>query len=74
METMKNMYSYDANETMKFIGKQYFARIIGDDTFRQLDDILDAHFMDSSARMAVLDAYALGFIYGKRNERAKGKK
>lgn len=67
---------YEANETMKFLGKQYPDKMINNEQYNQLKDIkaayMDNHNFDITGM--IIDAYILGYIMGKRNERDRRKK
>ena len=63
---------YRKNETMKLLGKQTCEALFLDETKRQVHDISaarNAHF-DYNAAM---DVFVLGYIYGKKAERARKK-
>lgn len=72
---MKNRYT--ANETMKLLGKQYHSAIIDARVYAEIKDILQAHGFDNALNNAFnlgmmgVDIFMLGFIYGKRVERAR---
>ena len=66
---------YRANATMQMLGHQLYCRIIEKQGFKEIDNILEARPYTSTMETA-MDVFALGYIYGKRAERArrKGKK
>ena len=72
---MKNRYS--TNETMKLLGKQYHSTTIDTEIYSKIKDIMHAHnFNDTLINAFDLgmmgpDIFMLGYIYGKRAERAK---
>ena len=76
---MKDVYGnpmptnpYKKNETMKLLGKQVCEALYSDDVSRQIHDIAEARpysFKYSSA----IDIFILGYIYGKKAERARKK-
>lgn len=71
---MKNN-RYEANETMRFLGHQYLSRMMGQNEFLQLKDILEAHGLHLTRYYeAAADAYILGFVNGQRSERARKRK
>lgn len=68
---------YDANKTMKMLGCNIYAPIfrngVAADDF---NDVLNAHVNEGSMHYfdIAMDAFMLGYIYGKRAERARRKK
>ena len=76
------MNLYERNATMQMIGRQAICDIVNNhDIFSKIVDILQAH--DEQAREdgrtcdyiePALDFFALGMIYGKREERQKCRK
>lgn len=76
---MKNVFCenispspYQKNATMKMLGKNYYTWL-SEEVSLQLDEILEARKFSSSRDMA-FDVFMLGYIHGKRAERAKRKK
>lgn len=73
----KNMDLYEMNETMKLLGKQNYGRDIYDNGAKQkaYTDMMDA--IRACGRTyygdVAMDAFTLGYIYGKRKERSKRK-
>lgn len=71
------MFLYNANETMKMLGKQYPLGLLGKGGIAAEDfgNVLDAHEKKGMYSLFDLgmDAFMLGFIYGKRAERQKRK-
>lgn len=63
---------YDRNRTMKLIGKQYPTKILGPDSFKDIDQILNARPYSCTIDTA-LDIFMLGYMYGKRAERLRRK-
>lgn len=61
---------YSVNETMKLLGKQYPTKIITDEIFNQIKDIVAVRMCGFEA---AFDIFSLGYIYGKHNERARKK-
>lgn len=66
-------FVYDVNPTMKMLGKNIYLRALDQQTFSELDDILEARPY-SCTRDTAMDIFMLGFIYGKRAERKKRKR
>lgn len=66
---------YNSNETMRFLGKQYYNLMLTQEQYNQLQDIKKAGLEDNEfdLEMMLVDAYILGFINGKRSERRKRK-
>lgn len=75
---------YDENETMKLLGKQYACTDLCSDgvAYEAMNELLEAYgktgelvkegFLEFFS--LTLDVYTLGYINGKRAERAKRKK
>ena len=63
---------YRKNETMKLLGKQTCEALFFDEVRKQIHDIAEARNtrFDYSAAM---DVFLLGYIYGKKEERARKK-
>ena len=66
---------YDTNETMKMLGCQYYLNIFKNEKRDAFNDMMNAyrakgniHYVDIA-----MDAFMLGYIYGKREERKKRK-
>lgn len=66
-------FVYDVNPTMKMLGKNIYLRALDQQTFSELDDILEARPY-SCTRDTAMDIFMLGFIHGKRAERKKRKR
>lgn len=63
---------YELNDTMRLLGHQRPSEIITEEARKQMDEITEArkftvHFITA------MDMFTLGYIYGKRAERAKKK-
>lgn len=63
---------YEKNETMKLLGKQVCEALYFDEVKRQIHDIADAR-PHSFKYGAAMDIFILGYLYGKRGERARRK-
>ena len=64
---------YEKNSTMQLLGEQYFHIFWGNDSARKsVDEIAEARPC-SFTPDAAADLFMLGYIYGKRAERAKRK-
>lgn len=71
---MKTIYDY--NETMKIIGRQMLSEYVCKDGIAStdFDEVLSAERANCRPLFGIaLDFFALGFIYGKRAERARKK-
>ena len=72
---MCNSELYNSNETMKLIGEQSIANIAGNtELFYQFEDIIKAHKLEPLLPLLQefsIDVYQLGYIAGKRAERAR---
>lgn len=64
---------YDANETMKLLGKQFYYQILNDERKDAFNDMMNAHRTEGRIHYfdLAMDAFMLGYIYGKRVERAR---
>ena len=73
----KDYNIYEANETMRILGKQQIAEYIGDDAAACEDfvAVMDAHSLAPAKGNDLfsvgIDFFMLGMIYGRRAERAK---
>ena len=67
------MSCYDKNETMKLLGNQKVMFIYRDGIKKKIDDIAKARPF-SVTPDAAIDIFMLGYICGKRAERARRKK
>lgn len=71
------MFLYNANETMKMLGKQYPLGLLckGGIAAEDFGNVLDAHMRNGTYSMFEIgiDIFMLGYIYGKRAERKKKK-
>lgn len=67
---------YNSNETMCFLGKQYYNLMLTQEQYKHLQDIKKAGLEDNEFNldMMLADAYILGYINGKRGERRKKRK
>lgn len=69
------MFLYGTNETMKMLGKQYPIGLLGKGGIAAEDfgNVLDAHKKNGTQSLFDfgVDAFMLGFIYGKRLERKR---
>lgn len=61
---------YEANETMKLLGHQCPADMITSEIVEQMNEITEARKYTTTFETA-LDMFLLGYIHGKRAERAK---
>ena len=67
---------YNANATMKMLGGNTYSPIfIGGVAADAFNDVLNAHKAEGHTHYIdiAMDAFMLGYIYGKRAERAKKK-
>lgn len=68
---------YDKNETTKLLGFQSPLNLVGVDGIARNDfkNVIDVHKMNCTNNYfdVALDGFMLGYIYGKRAERAKRK-
>ena len=73
MEVIKNIYK--KNETMQLLGKQRSADPFwhNDEVMRQLDQVSEGRPYQFTAE-AASDIFMLGYIHGKRAERARKRK
>ncbi len=66
---------YDSNKTMRLLGKQRtWTQVPLKEVFKQIDDILKASNTCKYKRSNTdicMDVFCLGFIYGRRAERAR---
>ena len=69
---MGNANPYEANETMKLLGHQHIAEIITKEVRKQMGEITAARKYTTTFTAAA-DMFVLGYIHGKRTERAKRK-
>ena len=70
-EMPPNLYS--KNDTMKMLCKNHYMTALNGQTFSKLDDILEARPF-SCTKDTAMDIFMLGYIHGKRAERARRKK
>lgn len=66
-----NQWAYSKNDTMRLISHQR-ADIINEEMHEQLEEIIKARPFEISER-AAYDILIIGYIHGKRAERAKRK-
>lgn len=66
---------YDANKTMKLLGQQFYYQIIKDERKDAFNDMMNAHRSEGHIHYfdLAMDAFMLGYIYGKRADRARRK-
>lgn len=69
------MKLYEMNETMKLLGEQYYSEIFkgGSPEREAYNDMVNAYRENGNTHYAdvAMDAFVLGYIYGKRAERAR---
>lgn len=69
------MELYKMNKTMEMLGKQNYDKVIfdGGDKQHAYEDMMDANRKCGRTYYGdvAMDAFTLGYIYGKREERAK---
>ena len=69
------MKLYKMSETMKLLGNQCYLEILKDGSpeLEAYNDMMNARGEDSNTHYVdvTLDAFVLGYIYGKRAERAR---
>lgn len=70
---MSNNNPYKTNATMELLGKQVTLQIITPDIEKQMDEITEAREYTATF-MTSLDMFMLGYIHGKRAERARRKR
>ena len=63
---------YRKNETMKLLGKQTCEALFFDEARKQIHDIAEARNTRFNYN-AAMDVFLLGYIYGKKEERARKK-
>ncbi len=63
---------YEVNETMKMLEHQCPFEIIGKQGFKEINNILEANPYTATQETAI-NLFTLGYIYGKRAERARRK-
>lgn len=65
---------YEKNDTMRLLGKQCIVDVFwqNDEVKKAVNDISDAR-LDNFTLDAAADLFSLGYIYGKRAERARKK-
>lgn len=61
---------YRKNETMKLLGKQTCEALFFDEVRKQIHDIAEARNTRFDYN-AAMDVFLLGYIYGKKEERAR---
>ncbi len=69
---MGNKNPYEANETMKLLGHQYITEIITKEAKKQMEEIAAARKYTTTF-VTAMDMFVLGYIHGKRAERARRK-
>ena len=67
---------YNANSTMKLICKQHYSNSVGQDGYKQLQDIIKAHKTHNRLNLMemLIEAFIAGHIHGIRAERARRNK
>ncbi len=69
------MKLYEMNETMKLLGNQYYLEVLKDGSPEReaYNDMMNAHRENGHVHCGdvAMDAFVLGYIYGKRAERAR---
>ncbi len=66
---------YKANETMEMLGHQCYFEVIGNKGLEEIDNIMQANIQANSSLLEMaMGIFTLGYIYGKRAERAKRKR
>lgn len=70
---MSNDNPYMANATMELLGKQAPLSILTDEIEKQMGEITAARKYTTTF-MTALDMFMLGYIHGKRAERARKKR
>lgn len=64
---------YDANDTMRFLGKQFTLEIIQEtNAWKDIQSIITARAGEKTL-MSMLDCFMIGYIHGKRAERRRRK-
>lgn len=69
---MSNENPYRANATMELLGKQVPLKILTEEIKKQMCEITEARKCTTTF-MTAIDMFMLGYIYGKRAERARRK-
>lgn len=69
---MGNKNSYEANETMKLLSHQHITEIITKEAKKQMEEIAAARKYTTTF-VTAMDMFVLGYIHGKRAERARRK-
>ncbi len=70
-------FPFNHSQTMKIIGKQHTGEIIKEKEAKEIDDVLETarcRNLIKSEFEVIVRVFILGYIYGKRAERAKRKK
>ena len=67
---MSNPYS--ENHTMQMLGKNYYSAVFANGGYEAMNDVIKARPFTCTFETA-MDVFAIGYIYGKRAERAKKK-
>lgn len=67
---------YRKNKTMELLGNQFYMQTIKGEAADAFNDMLNAYRANGCVHYAdiAMDAFMLGYIYGKRAERAKKKR
>ena len=69
---MSDVCVYELNDTMRLLGHQCPAEIITKEARKQMDEITAARKFTTTLETA-MDMFTIGYIYGKRAERARRK-
>jgi hypothetical protein len=70
---MDDVKVYEVNDTMQLLGHQRPAEIITEEARKQMGEITAARKYTTTF-VTAMDMFTLGYIYGKRAERARRKK
>jgi hypothetical protein len=74
---METKYLYNHNETMKLLGQQPAIAFCDDTVRKAVNDIIEAYTVYRVGGIDIIevmvDSFALGRIYGKREERQRRK-
>lgn len=64
---------YHKNPTMRMLGNNHYVGPLNQESLSQIDEILEARPF-SCTRSTSMDIFMLGYIHGKRAERARRKR
>jgi len=65
---------YDKNDTTRMLGYNYYSSVITPQVMEQMNDIVKAYPYRTTTFDTAMDMVVLGYILGKRAERARRKK